>query len=136
MTVKKCVRFGRSILLTMLLLACAGSLLDASPSRAQAPSASPSPHATPASGDDRRFGLTVSQRQSVFREISAAEERAEKQAAEQFRATPESEGQLAMTQRLKSQYMAEIAKQHELTTKQLTEIGAEGFEQSWPTELP
>lgn len=110
--------------LSFVPIAFVGSLPCAEASRAEE---------TPAS---EQSGLTESQRQHVFREVAAAEGRAEREAAKRFETDPESEGQVDLTNRLSTQYRAEIAEKYGLTADELVELEAEGFEEGWPTNLP
>ena len=82
------------------------------------------------------FGLTEPQRREAFRELMEAEKRAEREAAEQFKDKPQSEGQVALVSELVDRYEREIAQKYGITEKQLVEIGIEGFKQSWPTRAP
>jgi len=83
------------------------------------------------SGAEEQFGLTESQRQQVFRDLGAAENRAEREAAQKFEADPESQGQFDFTMRLKAEYRSEIARKYGLTEDQLVVIDAEGYEKGW-----
>ncbi len=82
---------------------------------------------------DEKFGLSEAQRKDVFTELADAEDRAEREAAAQFQARPESEAQATRTDQLLKRYRAAIAKAHGLTEGQLVEIQAEGFRKSWRT---
>ncbi len=93
------------------------------------------PMADASSKADVKFGLDLEQRKAVFRELLAAENRAEQEASAAFEEDPESAGQVGLTQELATKYKAEVAAKHGLTVKQAMEISAEGFLQRWPANL-
>ena len=102
---------------------------------AEDPDVSPATAAEPAASETK-FGLTETQRQAVFRDLAAAETRATHEAAQQFESDPESEGQVALADRLRTQYEGEVAAKYQLDARQLVLIQAEGYQKNWPTGLP
>jgi len=117
----------RSALGSVLLLLCAAG--------AAAEGAEPPVPAADAVENGEKFGLSEAQRKKVFIALADAEDRAERVAAKQFEADPDSEGQVALTDELLKRYRAEIAKAHGLDDEQLVEIQAEGFSKEWPLVL-
>lgn len=109
----------------LLLFAAGAAAEDADP---------PAP-AADAVADGEKFGLSEAQRKDVFIALADAEDRAEREAAQQFEGNPESEGQVALTDQLLNRYRAEIARAHGLSEAQLVEIQAEGFRREWPLVL-
>lgn len=84
----------------------------------------------------QKFGLSEPERQAIFREKVAAEDRADKDAEAQYpingeytHATLVAHGNLLDTKN--EQYAAEIAKAHSLTPKQLESISVEGIQKNW-----
>lgn len=109
-------------------------LLGVAPAGAEEPGGS-APHASEPVTESK-FGLSEAQRQAVFRDLAAAEERAVQDAARQFETDPESEGQVALADRLRARYDREVGAKYQLDTQELVAIKAEGYEKSWPTGLP
>lgn len=120
-------RLLRSALGAALFLLCAAG--------AAAEGAEPPGSGTDAAQGGEKFGLSESQRRNVFIALADAEDRAEREAAQQFEDDPESGGQVALTDRLLKRYRAEIARAHGLSEEQLAEIQAEGFREEWPLDL-
>lgn len=116
----------RSALGSVLLLCCAAGAVAEGPEPAAASDAVQA---------DEKFGLSEAQRKNVFIALADAEDRAERVAAKQFEADPESEGQVELTDQLLKRYRAEIARAHGLSDEQLVEIQAEGFRKEWPLVL-
>jgi hypothetical protein len=82
------------------------------------------------------FGLSEEQRQEVFRESLAGEERAEKEASEQHRDDPVSMKEVNAEQSLANQYQDAVARKFSITRKQVVLIVAEGYEKEWSTTPP
>jgi hypothetical protein len=85
---------------------------------------------------DQTFGLSEEQRQEVFREALAGEERAEKEASEQHRDDPESMKEVEAEESLANQYQDAVARKFALTRKQVVLIVAEGYEKKWSVTPP
>jgi hypothetical protein len=88
--------------------------------------------ATPAAAEEPKLG--VEQRQLVFREALAAEERAESEAAKRFPESPESQEASDLASKLSLRYKGEVARNYGITLKQVAEITAEGYMNGWPVE--
>jgi hypothetical protein len=116
-----------------LLMFAASALLPLA-AAAEEPDSEPAAQ-SPASGE-MRFGLSLAQRQAIFRDLMAADSRAEQEAAKRNETDPESEQDVDLTQRLSTQYRDAVARHYGLSMEQLVAIGAEGYEKDWPAGPP
>lgn len=78
-----------------------------------------------------QFGLSEEVRQRVFREMSAAEERATREA---MKRVPDSRimEQLELERELGAEYKRELARKYNISEEQLQQIGLEGVKKGWP----
>jgi len=123
----------------VLLLFLALLLIGVPPVGAEDPAVSAPSFSEPSDGaadGGEKFGLAEAQRQAVFRDLAAAEARAVREAAQQFERDPESDGQVVLTDVLRTRYDREVAAKYGLDTRSLVVIEAEGYEKNWPTGLP
>ncbi len=109
---------------------------EAVPARAE-PEAVPAgaqPEAVPASAEPEAAPateLTEAQRRAIFREIGRALRRAETEADQKYRDSPQSMERIHYEENLSDEYKQEIAERHGLTRKELVMIGVEGFKKHW-----
>lgn len=78
-----------------------------------------------------RHGLAESRRKEVFREIVAAEDRANREAMARV-SDSQVTRQVELERELADKYKAKVASTHGLTDDQLVKIGLEGIKKGWP----
>lgn len=82
-----------------------------------------------------RFGLSVAQRQDVFRQLVLSQDRAMAEAEKQYPISPTGENvmkQIELESQLTNTYREALLKESGLTDDELSEIQAEAFQQNWP----
>jgi hypothetical protein len=85
---------------------------------------------------ETRLGLSDEQRKAVFREVDAAEGRAEREMPLPelgFRTQEEAHVYFERQDQLREKYTAQVAAEHQLSDEAITAIIHEGVEKNWPT---
>ncbi len=82
------------------------------------------------------YGLSLEQRQQVFRKSLDAEARAEAEASKRFPQDPETEAASDFTSKILHESQGEIAREYDITRKQRVLIVAEGYAKGWSPSPP
>ena len=121
----------------LALLAALAALGTQAQAEPEAVPADAQPEAVPASAEPEAAPatefteLTEAQRRAIFREIGRALRRAETEADQKYRDSPQSMERIHFEENLSDEYKQEIAERHGLTRKELVMIGVEGFKKRW-----